>query len=81
MDNCTVELIEKIGRVKLLVEEIPVMFHRSSCPADDDTGWPAPCNCAADKFNGAVEKVKHELGISHIQKIIKRIQDGAVQDQ
>jgi len=78
MDDKLIELIEKIGRIKLLVEEIPAMPHSNSCPADDDTGWPAPCKCNADLFNDAVEKIRHELGISYMQKLMKkRVKGGA----
>jgi hypothetical protein len=71
MDKELVELIEKIGKVKLLVERIPVMEHTNTCPADDLTGHPAPCKCGAEGFNNAVELVKYELGIAYLQKVLK----------
>ena len=71
MDEKLIELIEKIGRLKLLVEEVPYVDHSNACPADDPH-MAGPCKCKADRFNGAVEKVKYELGIGYLQKLGKR---------
>jgi len=72
MDEQVIELIEKIGRLKLLVERIPDRGHSMTCPADDDTGHPCPCKCGADRFNNAVEDVKLELGIDRMSKLFKK---------
>lgn len=62
MDKKLIELIEKIGRVKLLVEEIPYLQHTMGCHTNDMDSL-SPCNCKAGGFNIAVSKVKRELGI------------------
>lgn len=32
--------------------------HSDQCHSEDLTGYPAPCNCGADDFNAAIDKVE-----------------------
>lgn len=54
------QLMEKIIRAKIHLENVPSAHHANSCPVEDPESY-APCNCGASGKNSYVERALEAL--------------------
>lgn len=55
------QLLEKLIRAKINIEQIPRKQCSMSCPAEDMTGHPAACTCGAEKYNRGIDSALDQL--------------------
>ena len=54
------QMIEKLVRAKVQLEQVPRKMHPVSCPAEQGDG---PCICGADQYNASLRAALKELEI------------------
>jgi len=57
------QLIEKIVRAKIALQQSGYKPHASWCHAEDLTEHPAPCNCGAESHNSSVRQAIQDLDL------------------